>query len=48
MSKTGCRLWAINLEAGLFESFALSEKLNFNEARAGLSADVQERGRIYG
>ena len=46
--QTGRHLWAKNVDAGLFECFALSEKLHFNEARAGLLADIQKNGRIYG
>ena len=46
--QTGRRLWARELEAGLFECFVLSEKLEFDEARAALLADIQQRGRIYG
>ncbi|MEI7840614.1 MAG: nucleotidyltransferase domain-containing protein [Methylococcaceae bacterium] len=46
--QTGRRLWAQELEAGLFECFVLSEKLDFDQARAGLLADIQQRGTIYG
>ncbi|MDD5229122.1 MAG: nucleotidyltransferase domain-containing protein [Methylococcales bacterium] len=46
--QTGRRLWAKELEAGLFECFILSEKLEFDEARANLLADIEQRGRVYG
>jgi predicted nucleotidyltransferase len=46
--QTGRRLWAQELEADLFECFVLSEKLEFDEARAGLLADIQQRGCVYG
>lgn len=46
--RTGHRLWAKQPEADLFEMFALSEKTALDEARAGLLADIQRRGSIYG
>jgi len=46
--QTGHRLWASQLEADLFECFVLNEKLNFDQARAGLLADIQKRGTVYG
>jgi predicted nucleotidyltransferase len=46
--QTGRRLWAKELEADLFECFVLSEKLEFDHARAGLLADISQRGCIYG
>jgi predicted nucleotidyltransferase len=45
---TGQRLWGDALAAGLFECFALTEKLQLDEARAGLLRDIAERGRVYG
>jgi hypothetical protein len=45
---TGIRLWAKQPEAGLFESFVLSEKTALDTARAGLLTDIQKRGKIYG
>lgn len=45
---TGRRLWGKDPEAGLFECFVMSEKLNLDEARAGLLADIARDGRIYG
>ena len=45
---TGQRLWGDALAAGLFECFALTEKLHLDEARAGLLRDIAERGRVYG
>ena len=44
----GQRLWARDVQAGLFESFILSEKTAFDEARAGLLKDIQEKGFVYG
>jgi predicted nucleotidyltransferase len=44
---TGRRLWARELDADLFECFVLSEKTALDEARAGLLADISERGKIY-
>ena len=41
-------LWANKLEADLFECFVLSEKLYFDQARAGLLDDIQKRGTVYG
>lgn len=45
---TGQRLWGHALAAGLFECFALTEKLHLDEARAGLLRDIAERGHIHG
>ena len=46
---TGERWWAKDvLQTDLFETMVLSEKTNLNEARAGLLADIQARGHIYG
>lgn len=45
---TGQRLWGDALAAGLFECFALTEKLHLDEARAGLLRDIAERGSIHG
>lgn len=44
---TGRRLWARELDADLFDCFVLSEKTALDEARAGLLADIHERGKIY-
>jgi len=44
----GRRLWARELEAGLFESYVLSEKLALDVARAGLLADILKEGAVYG
>lgn len=46
--QTGRRLWANKLEADLFECFVLNEKLYFDQSRAGLLADIQKRGAVYG
>ncbi|NUT87479.1 nucleotidyltransferase domain-containing protein [Pseudomonas corrugata] len=44
----GQRLWAKDVQAGLFESFILSEKTDFDTARAALLKDIQEEGTVYG
>jgi hypothetical protein len=44
----GQRLWARDVQAGLFECFVLSEKTALDEARAGLLMDIQEEGSVYG
>lgn len=46
--QTGRRLWAQEPAAGLFECFVLSEKTALDSARAGLLADIQQTGKIYG
>lgn len=45
---TGQRWWAKDAQAALFEAAVLSEKTELDTARAGLLADIQERGSIYG
>lgn len=45
---TGQRLWAKDHQAGLFESFVLSEKTALDQARAALLADIQQEGKILG
>lgn len=45
---TGRRLWDCGLPAGLFECFVLSEMHSLNAARAGLLADIEKKGTIYG
>ncbi|WP_434699094.1 type VII toxin-antitoxin system MntA family adenylyltransferase antitoxin [Pseudomonas sp. D1-1] len=44
----GQRLWARDVQAGLYECFILSEKTALDEARAGLLKDIQEEGSVYG
>ncbi|MBQ1784139.1 MAG: nucleotidyltransferase domain-containing protein [Gammaproteobacteria bacterium] len=44
----GERWWAKDSQAALFEAAMLSEKTALETARAGLMADIQQRGRIYG
>ncbi len=46
--QTGRRLWGSELEVGLFEVYVLSEKTELDTARAGLLADIQTRGSVYG
>ena len=46
--QTGYRLWGADLPAGLFECYVLSEKMALDSARAGLLADIQGRGKVYG
>lgn len=45
---TGRRLWAIDVQVGLFECYVLSEKTDLDEARAPLLADIKARGSVYG
>jgi len=45
---TGLRVWGEGLQVGLFECFVLSEKTELDTARAGLLADIQKEGSIYG
>jgi uncharacterized protein len=44
----GERWWALDVQAGLFEAAALSEKTALDTARAGLLRDIQTRGSVYG
>ena len=44
---TGRCLWAQQPAAALFECFVFNEKLDFDAARAGLLADIAQRGTIY-
>lgn len=44
----GQRLWGKEPAAGLFECFVLSEKTALDSARAGLLADINEKGSVYG
>jgi uncharacterized protein len=49
----GIRIWEsaephIALDVGLYECAMLSEMTTLNEARAGLIADIQESGSVYG
>jgi predicted nucleotidyltransferase len=45
---TGQRLWQADSQAAIFESFILSEKTALDTARAGILADIQQRGSVYG
>lgn len=45
---TGQRLWARDAQAALFEAAVLSQKTALDTARAGLLADIQQRGTVYG
>ena len=45
---TGVRWWALDVQAELFESAILSQKTALDTARAGLLADIQQRGSVYG
>ena len=44
----GERLWQLDHQAGVYESFILSAKTELDEARAGLLKDIQQRGSVYG
>lgn len=45
---TGERWWTLDAQAALFEAAVLSEKCELDAARAGLLADIQQRGTVYG
>ena len=45
---TGCRLWSKDIQAGIFESYILSEKTALDCARAELLVDIQKDGTVYG
>lgn len=45
---SGEQLWALDSQAGLYETFILSEKLAFDESRRELLEDIRKRGTIYG
>ncbi len=45
---TGERWWAKDVQAGVFEATILSEKTELDAARAGLLADIRQRGTVYG
>lgn len=44
----GRRLWGKDLQAGLYECFAMSEMGRLDEARAAILADIAKEGNIYG
>jgi len=44
----GVRWWVEGAQAAIFESAILSEKTELDAARAGLLADIQQRGSVYG
>ena len=45
---TGERWWVPDARAALFEAAVLSEKTDLDAARAGLLADIEKRGSVYG
>lgn len=45
---TGQRWWRSDVRADLFEAAVLSEKTDLDAARAGLLADIAQRGSIHG
>jgi predicted nucleotidyltransferase len=45
---TGQRWWTRDSQAALYEAAVLSEKTALDTARAGLLADIQQRGTVYG
>ena len=45
---TGQRWWCKDSQAALFEAAVLSEKTELDAARAGVLADIQQRGTVYG
>jgi len=44
----GQRWWASDVQAGVYEAAVLSEKTAMDRARAGLLADIKEKGSVYG
>ncbi len=44
----GKRLWARDVQAGLFEAAMLTEKLHLDEARQSQVREVMQRGAVYG
>ncbi|MGY6273923.1 type VII toxin-antitoxin system MntA family adenylyltransferase antitoxin [Methylomonas sp. MgM2] len=44
----GQRWWARDAQAALYEAAILSEKTELDSARAGLLADISQRGSVYG
>jgi uncharacterized protein len=45
---TGQCWWSLDVQAGIYEAFILSEKTSLDTARAGLISDIQKTGSIYG
>jgi len=45
---TGECWWQLDVQAGIYEAFILSEKTALDTARADLLADIQKTGSIYG
>jgi len=45
--QTGRTLWTKQPDAGIFESFILSEKINLDVLRKELLDDIDQRGSIY-
>ncbi|AGX86346.1 DNA polymerase subunit beta [Candidatus Symbiobacter mobilis CR] len=45
---TGQRWWARDAQVALYEAAVLSEKTELDITRAGLLADIQQRGTVYG
>ncbi|AZF30926.1 Nucleotidyltransferase domain protein [Pseudomonas sp. R4-35-07] len=45
---TGRRLWSRDSQAGIFESYILSEKTALDSARAELLVDIHKDGTVYG
>lgn len=45
---TGERWWAKDAQAALYEAAILSEKTALDTARAGLLADIRQRGTVHG
>lgn len=44
----GERWWARDAQAALYEAAILSEKTELDRARAGLLADISQRGSVHG
>jgi predicted nucleotidyltransferase len=44
----GRRVWTSGVDAGVYEAFILSEKTEFDVARAGLLSDIYQEGIVHG
>jgi uncharacterized protein len=44
----GERWWAADTQAAIYEAAILSDKTELDRARAGLLADIEKRGSVYG
>lgn len=45
---TGLRLWSADPLVGIWEAGVLNDKLDLDQARAGLMRDIEREGRVHG